>query len=75
MIYGDPKGILSFQPQQVQLDTVQECNGLGMGFTLFDMNLFRDEKVPKPWFKTVQEYSPETGAALGDLTVILKARK
>ena len=31
MIYGDPKGLLTFQPQQVQVDTVQECNGLGHG--------------------------------------------
>ena len=52
MIYGDPKGVLSFQPQQVQVDTVQECNGLGMGFTLFRIEDFGPKD--KPWFKTVQ---------------------
>ncbi len=63
MIYGDPKGVLTFQPQQVRLDTVQECNGLGMGFTLFDMSVF--EKLEKPWFKTIQEWDPQTGARMG----------
>lgn len=75
MIYGDPKGILSFQPQQVRVDTVQECNGLGMGFTLFRIEDF--SKIEKPWFKTVQEWSPETGAAVGtqDLYYFGKLRK
>jgi hypothetical protein len=77
MIYGDPKGILSFQPQQVQPDMVQEANGLGMGFTLFDMDLFRDEDIPKPWFKTVQEWDPAKGAAAGtqDLYFFSNIRK
>lgn len=77
MIYGDPSGILSFQPQLPVPDTVQECNGLGMGFTLFDMNVFRDEKIPRPWFKTVQEWAPGKGAALGtqDLYFFGNARK
>lgn len=65
MIYGDPKGILSFQPQQVQMDAVQECNGLGMGFTLFDLEVFKDKKFEKPWFKTVQQWDPATGVAAG----------
>jgi hypothetical protein len=77
MIYGDPKGMLTFQPQLVQPDTVQEANGLGMGFTLFDMNLFRDERIPRPWFKTVQQWDPQTGAQAGtqDLYFFANARK
>jgi len=77
MIYGNPKGLLSFQPQQVQVETVQECNGLGMGFTLFDMALFKDKKIEKPWFKTVQEWTPERGGAAGtqDLHFFAKARQ
>jgi hypothetical protein len=55
MIYGNPKGILGFEPQLPIPGQLQECNGLGMGFTLFDLDVFRDEKVPRPWFKTVQE--------------------
>lgn len=59
MIYGDPRGMLNFQPQVPRIDTVQECNGLGMGFTLFRMDLFRE--LEPPWFETVQQWSPETG--------------
>jgi hypothetical protein len=55
MIYGDPKGLLEFQPQVPIPETVQECNGTGMGFTLFRTDLFRDKKIERPWFKTVQE--------------------
>jgi len=54
MIYGDPTGILNFIPQVPKHD-IQECNGLGMGFNLFKLDMFRDEKLPKPWFKTLQE--------------------
>jgi hypothetical protein len=61
MIYGAPGGILNFQPQVPRVDTVQECRGLGMGFTLFKLDLFRDQAVPQPWFRTVQEWSPEKG--------------
>lgn len=65
MIYGNPKGLLSFEPQVPVQDAVQECNGTGMGFTLFHLGIFRDakfkaqstpvgQKLPV-WFKTVQE--------------------
>jgi len=63
MIYGDPRGILAFQPQQVQVDTIQECNGLGQGFTLFRMEVFRE--IEKPWFKTLNEWDPNKGVAVG----------
>jgi len=57
MIYGDPKVMpKNFIPQLPLIDSIQECNGLGMGFTLFKMDVFR--KVPKPWFKTLQEFVP-----------------
>lgn len=62
MIYGDPKAMpLTFMPQMPIAETVQECNGLGMGFNLFKMDLFRDPRIPKPWFKTIQEYIPGVG--------------
>ena len=62
MIYGNPKVIpLSFMPQIPVPETVQECNGLGMGFNLFKMDLFRDPRIPRPWFRTVQEYAPGIG--------------
>jgi hypothetical protein len=65
MIYGDPKGIMSFEPQIPKTNTVQECNGTGMGFTLFHLGLFKDKQVPQPWFKTIQEYDPNKGTSIG----------
>ena len=56
MIYGDPNVMpKNFIPQVPQLNTIQHCNGLGMGFNLFKLDIFKDSDVPKPWFKTVQE--------------------
>jgi hypothetical protein len=63
MIYGDPGVMpLSFVPQMPQLDTVQRCNGLGMGFTLFRLSMLRDERLGQPLFKTEQSYTPGVGA-------------
>jgi hypothetical protein len=60
MIYGNPHEIpRSFIPQMPQLETVQRCNGLGMGFNLFRMDLFRDPRWKRPWFKTQQELTPQ----------------
>jgi hypothetical protein len=54
MIYGNPKETpKNFIPQVPLVDQVQEANGLGMGFNLFKMEIFK--RMPKPWFKTVQE--------------------
>jgi hypothetical protein len=64
MIYGDPKEFpKNFRPQVPIPETVQECNGLGMGFTLFRLAMFR--KVDKPWFKTVQQFTPGVGIGQG----------
>jgi hypothetical protein len=63
MIYGDttilPK---NFYPQIPKPDTIQQCNGMGMGFHLFRMDIFR--KMPSPWFKTLQEHIPNVGARM-----------
>lgn len=60
MIYGNPNETpLNFIPQRVQSETVQRCNGVGMGATLFKMDLFR--KIPAPWFETIQDYKPGVG--------------
>ncbi len=68
MIYGDPEVLpANFIPQLPRVDTIQRCNGLGMGFTLFKLDMFK--KIPKPWFRTLQEYQPGQGmrAATQDL--------
>jgi len=60
MIYGSPAIMpKNFIPQIPVIESVQECNGLGMGFNLFKVSMF--SKVPKPWFKTMQEYTPGVG--------------
>lgn len=65
MIYGDPNvAPLNFIPQMPAADGIQPANGLGMGFNLFKLDMFKDEKIPKPWFKTVQEFTPHAGAKM-----------
>lgn len=65
MLYGNPKGIpKNFIPQVPIPDTIQECNGLGMGFNLFRLDMFKDSKLQRPFFKTLQEYKPYQGAKM-----------
>lgn len=52
-IWGDPNDMpLNFRPLPPVVDQLVECNGTGMGFTLFRMSLFKDQKLRRPWFKT-----------------------
>lgn len=63
MIYGDPAVMpKNFIPQVPKIDTVQQCNGLGMGFNLFKMKIFKDTRIERPWFRTFQGVVPEKGA-------------
>lgn len=58
MIYGSPSVMpRNFVPQVPIPDSVQHCNGLGMGFNLWKIDTFKKKlkDMPKPWFKTVQE--------------------
>ena len=63
MVYGDvnvhPK---NFIPQVPIPGALMECNGLGMGSTCFSLDIFK--KMPKPWFKTVQNYTPGVGSSM-----------
>jgi hypothetical protein len=53
-IWGDPADpVLNFRPQVPQPNTLQECCGTGMGFTLFRLKMFHDPKLRRPWFKTL----------------------
>lgn len=64
MIYGNPDVMpKNFIPQVPLPDTIQPANGLGMGFNLFKMDIFKDPNLVKPWFKTVQSYEPGKGGA------------
>lgn len=62
MAFGDPHDFpLNFRPQIPKPDTVTQVNGLGMGFTLFRMDIFKNKDLPRPFFKTVQEFDPQSG--------------
>lgn len=77
MIYGNPAETpFNFRPQPPVPDEIVECNGLGMGFTLFRMDLFRDERIERPWFETVQRYDAAGAACYTqDLWFFERARK
>jgi hypothetical protein len=78
MIYGDPKDpVPNFRPQPPVVEGVQECRGIAMGFTLWDLDLFRDKRLPMScedpedlskgaqWFRTMNHWSPQTGVQAG----------
>ena len=62
MCYGRPDVFpVSFAPFMPDPDTITKCNGLGMGFTLFKTEIFKNKKLPKPFFETVQTYNAAEG--------------
>ena len=62
MCYGKPDIFpVNFVPFMPESDTITRCNGLGMGFTLFKLDIFKNPKLPKPFFETVQKYIPGIG--------------
>lgn len=51
--WGDPSDpVLNFRPILPKPGQVIEVNGIGMGFALWRMSLFKDERLRRPWFKT-----------------------
>lgn len=73
-IWGDPKdAVLNFRPQPPDPNGgLVECCGTGMGFTLFRLKMFHDQRLRKPWFKTVADH---TGIGTQDLHFWGDARK
>lgn len=52
-IWGDPKDpVLNFRPQPPVAGQLVECCGTGMGFNLWRLAMFKDEKLRRPWFVT-----------------------
>jgi len=71
-IWGDPKDpVLNFRPQMPIPDTIQECCGTGMGFTCFRLDMFKDERLRRPWFVT----QTDGGVSTQDLYFWGDARK
>lgn len=72
-IWGDPKDPqLNFRPQVPRAGELQECCGTGMGFNLFRLEMFKDKRIPKPWFKTK---ASKEGVGTQDLAFWTEARK
>jgi hypothetical protein len=60
-IWGDPKDpIINFRPQPPDpKGGLVECCGTGMGFNLWRLSMFKDERLRKPWFKTADGCSQD----------------
>lgn len=64
MCYGDPNVFpVNFAPFMPNPESITRANGLGMGFNLFKLDLFKNSKMPRPFFKTVQEYKEGVGVS------------
>lgn len=73
-IWGDPKDpVLNFRPCPPVPGQLVECNGTGMGCNIFRLDMFRDEKLRKPWFKTTA--SATEGCFTQDLYFWTDAKK
>ena len=74
-IWGDPKDSLNFRPQPPDPNGgLVECNGTGMGFNLWRLQMFKDPKLRKPWFKTLNG-SEGQGVGTQDLYFASDAKK
>lgn len=75
-IWGDPKDpVLNFRPLPPDPNGgLVECCGTGMGFTLYRLSMFKDERLRRPWFKTI-DGSEGTGVGTQDLYFWGDARK
>ena len=74
-IWGDPADpVVNFRPQVPRIGEVQECCGTGMGFNLWRLSMFKDERLAKPWFKTKNGMNGE-GVGTQDLVFWADARK
>lgn len=75
-IWGDPKDpILNYRPQMPDpAGGLVECNGTGMGYNAWRLDMFRDERLRKPWFKTTDGTSGQ-GMQTQDLYFWSDAKK
>lgn len=52
-IWGDPNDTINFRPQIPREGQIVECCGTGMGFNLWRPSMFKDQRLRRPWFKTI----------------------
>lgn len=74
-IWGDPKDpIVNYRPQLPDpTGGLVECCGVGMGYNAWRLDMFKDERLRKPWFKTTA--STTEGTQTQDLYFWGDARK
>lgn len=72
-IWGDPNDpVMNFRPQLPDpAGGLVECCGVGMGFALWRLKMFKDKKLRKPWFVT----QTHGGVSTQDLYFWADARK
>lgn len=75
-IWGDVRDPLpNFRPQMPDLNGgLVECYGTGMGFNLWRMDMFKDARIKRPWFRTLKGKDGE-GVGTQDLVFWGEARK
>ena len=74
-IWGDIKDpVINYRPQAPVAGELVECYGNSMGFHLWRLSMFKDERLKKPWFKTL-DGSEGTGIGTQDLAFWNDARK
>ena len=75
-VWGDPKDPTpNFRPQPPDPNGgLVECCGTGQGFTIFRLAMFKDDRLRKPWFKTLNG-SNGVGVSTQDLYFWGDARK
>jgi hypothetical protein len=75
-IWGDIKDpLINFRPQPPNPNGgLVECYGTGMGFNLWRLQMFRDPRLRRPWFKTLNG-SEGQGVGTQDLYFASDARR
>lgn len=75
-IWGDVTDpVVNYRPQPPDPNGgLVECYGTGMGFNLWRMSMFKDERLRRPWFKTLNGMGG-TGIGTQDLVFWSDARK
>jgi hypothetical protein len=74
-IWGDISDpVLNYRPQVPKQGELIECYGTSMGFNLWRLSMFRDERLKRPWFKTLNG-TEGLGIGTQDLTFWNDARK
>ncbi len=75
-IWGDIRDpVVNFRPQPPDANGgLVECYGTGMGFNLWRLKMFKDERMKKPWFRTLNGRDGQ-GIGTQDLTFWSEARK